>query len=181
MTAVSRRLLVVFVAFAVLVGACGGDDDAAQDATTDTPAATTTAAPPAGAGDGGSVDLGDVFSGDCRDAVGGVAAAMGAYTTGLASAFTGQLDESELEAAEDQLRRLSEEAPDELKDDLDVIANALAEFYRAFADIGFDPSGGQTPTPEQIEQLGQIAEQFDSADLQAAGDNVTAWFAANCN
>jgi hypothetical protein len=177
-----RRLLVGVVAFALVIAACGGDDDAGSGATTDAPVATTTAAPPASSNDdGGQLDIGNIFDGECQEAVAGVAAAMSAYTTGLARAFGGQLDEEELQATADQLRALAESAPDELKGDLDVIAAALAEFYGAFGDIGFDPSGGQAPTAEQIQQLTELSEQFDDTGFQEAADNVTAWFEANCN
>ena len=177
-----RRGLVALVAVVLIASACGGDDDAAADDPSEDPGITTTA----GSGDddasaGGDVDLSDLFSGRCQEAAAGIAAAMSAYSTGLASIFGGELDEDELQASADQLQSLAAGAPDELKDDLDVIAQALTEFYGAFADIGFDPTSQEGLTAEQLEQLGALAEQFDDSAYQAAADNISTWFDANCN
>jgi hypothetical protein len=192
MTVAPRRLLALFVVFVLLVAACGDDDDGGGvDTATEAPTATepaaapTTAAPttaaPSDNGDGGDVDLGNIFAGDCQEAVLGVAAAMSAYSTGLAQAFAGTLDDEELQASADELAQFADDAPDELKDDLDVIAAALAEFVQAFIDSGYDPTSGQTPTPEQIEQLTQLADQFDDSRFEEAADNIEAWFDDNCN
>lgn len=190
MTISTRRMLAAFVALALLLAACGGDDDAGGATTTDAPAATTTdttaattttASSENDSGDDGAIDMGGIFTGECQEAVAGVAAAMNAYTTGLAEAFGGQIDEEELQASADELRALAGAAPDELKDDLEVIAAALADFYGAFAEIGFDPTSGQAPTPEQAQKLAELSARFEETGFQEASDNVNAWFEAHCN
>jgi hypothetical protein len=181
---VARRPIVALVVLAVLFAACGGDDDGAGgDTTTSTTAVTTTAGSSSGdnGDDGGGVDLAGAFTGQCQEAVAGVAAAMSAYSSGLAGAFTGQIDEDELQASADELRAMADGAPAELKNDLEVIANALGDFYSGLADIGIDVSGGAIPTPEQLNQLSELSESFDTEELQTATDNIDAWFEANCN
>ena len=188
MHGVLRRLSVIVVVFVVAVAACGGDDDSAGEtsstagttATTATTATTETTAAPSDGGDDG-VDLGGIFAGRCQEAAAGVAAAMSAYSTNLAGVFTGQVDEEQLQQSADELRQMAEAAPDELKDDLDTIAGALAQFYQALADIGIDPTGGQTPTPAQLEQLAQLSDQFDQSGFQEAIDTIDAWFTDNCS
>jgi hypothetical protein len=193
MMVTSRRLLTCVVVFALATSACGDDDGATESATeappaTEAPVATepaaapTTAAPSEnGNGNGGDLDLGELFTGRCEEAALGVAAAMSAYSTGLAQAFSGVLDEDELEASADELRQFADDAPDELKDDLEVMAVALAEFVQAFIDSGYDPTSGETPTLEQLEQLSQLAEQFDDSRFEEAAANIEAWFEDNCN
>jgi hypothetical protein len=174
-------MLIAVLALGLLATACGGGDDGSADATTATAAPTTSAAPADDAGSGNDEpDLGDLFASRCPEAAAGVAAALSAYTTGIAGAFAGQVDEDELESSAAELRRLAEDAPDELRDDLDVIASTLAEFYGAFAEIGFDPTSGEPPTPDQIERLTQLTEDFDDTAFQEAADNITAWFEDNC-
>jgi hypothetical protein len=198
MTALSRRLLAVLFAMLLLVAACGGDDDTGGD---DNDTNTTQADDGGGDegsddgssdnGDDGSSDNGDDGSSDngdgdglgaldetCLEAVQAVGAAMSQYSTGIAEVFGGTLDEAEFEAAAEQLQAMAEAAPAEIQDDLAVIADGLQDFYQALADSGY--VAGQTPSPEQIEELSALSESLDSEAFQEAGDNITAWFEANC-
>jgi hypothetical protein len=199
MTALSRRLLVVLFAMLLLVAACGGDDDTGGD-DNDT---NTTQADDGGGDEGsdddssdngddsGSSDNGDdggssdnggaglgAFNETCLEAVQAVGAAMSQYSTGIAEVFGGTLDQAEFEAAADQLQAMAEAAPAEIQDDLAVIADGLQDFYLALADSGY--VAGQTPSPEQIEELSALSESLDSEAFQEAGENITAWFETNC-
>jgi hypothetical protein len=180
-----RRLFVLLLAVVLVLTACGGDDDSAGQtistvttSTTTVTTSTTTAPSEEGGGDG---DLSGLFTGQCQEAAAGVAAAMSAYSTNLAGVFTGQVDEQQLQETADELQQMAEAAPDELKDELDIVAGALADFYQALVDIGIDPLGGETPTPAQLEQLAQLSEQFDQSGFQEAIDTIDAWFEANCS
>jgi hypothetical protein len=190
MTALSRRLLVVLFAMLLLVAACGGDDDTGGD---DNDTNTTQADDGGGdegsdddssddGDDGGSSDDGGdglgAFNETCLEAVQAVGAAMSQYSTGIAEVFGGTLDQAEFEAAADQLQAMAEAAPAEIQDDLAVIADGLQDFYLALADSGY--VAGQTPSPEQIEELSALSESLDSEAFQEAGENITAWFEANC-
>jgi hypothetical protein len=73
---------------------------------------------------------------------------------------------------------MADAAPDEIKDDLEVIANELEAFYTALGEAGYEP--GVAPTPEQIAQLSALAEVVDQEVFDEASDNINAWFEANC-
>jgi hypothetical protein len=107
-----------------------------------------------------------------------MAEAASSYSTGLAEAFSGTLDDESLQAAADQLQAMADAAPDEIKDDFKMIADAMAAFYSAFGEIGYEP--GAAPTPEQAAQLAALAETFDNDAFNDASLNIEAWFEANC-
>jgi hypothetical protein len=162
---------------ALLAVSCGGEG-AGEDTTTtqaaEVESTTTTAAPEDTEGD---TDLGEL-SGVCLEATQAMAEAAGAYSTGLAQAFSGTLDDETLQVAADQLQAMADAAPDEIKDDFRMIADAMAAFYATFGEIGYEP--GATPTPEQAEQLAALAETFDNDAFNDASLNIEAWFEENC-
>ena len=173
-----RVLGVLLVALVVV--SCGGE--AEGDDTTTTPPdsvaeTTTTTAAPGGDDDdeGGSLDG---FSSTCLEATQGMAAAMTAYSTGMAQAFGGSLDDESLQLTADQLEAMAEAAPDEIKDDLRVIAEQLGDFYTALAESGYEP--GATPDADQLAELSALAESIDNDAFEEASDNIDAWFEANC-
>lgn len=179
---------VVLVALAlVLVSACGGDagDDGDASTTTFGEPDTTVAeeSPDTSATTDPGVDPGD-SSGDgvlgtvCLEATQAMAAAINAYSTGMAGAMGGNLDDESLQQSAAQLQAMADAAPDEIKDDLDVIATELEGFYTALAESGYEP--GSAPTPEQIAQLSALAEVIDQEAFDEASDNIDEWFEANC-
>jgi hypothetical protein len=81
---------------------------------------------------------------------------------------------AELAASLDAAR---DAAPDDIKNDLETLAEAFAGLASAIEDAGgWNPASGQAP-PAAIMQA---FESFDSPALDAAGDNVGAWFEENC-
>jgi hypothetical protein len=90
----------------------------------------------------------------------------------------GNLDDESLQESAAQLQAMADAAPDEIKDDLDVIATELEGFYTALAESGYEP--GSAPTPEQIAQLSALAEVIDQEAFDEASDNIDEWFEANC-
>jgi hypothetical protein len=168
----------------LLVSACGSDTGEADETTTTAPAApdttvaeeaVTTSAPsddPGGGTDGGGVTT------MCLDATQAMAAAMSSYTTGLAGAMGGSLDDESLQLAAGQLEAMADAAPDEIKDDLEVIAEELGAFYTALSETGYET--GVTPTPEQMAELSALAEVIDQEAFDEASANINAWFEANC-
>ncbi len=172
------RVLVVLLV-AVALASCGGDsgaDDTTIAPTDDVNATTTTAAPDE-ATDGDSGGLAGLSS-TCLEATQGMAAAVSAYSTGMAQAFGGSLDDESLQLAAEQLEAMAEAAPDEIKDDLNVIAAQLGDFYTALAESGYEP--GATPDADQLAALSALAESIDNAAFEAAADNINAWFEENC-
>lgn len=179
------RVVLVGLAL-VVVSACGGDAGDDGDASTTTigePGTTaveetpdTTAADPGG--DSGDDSGDDGFGTVCLEATQAMAAAINAYSTGMAGAMGGSLDDQSLQESAAQLQAMADAAPDEIKDDLDVIANELEGFYTALAESGYEP--GVAPTPEQIAQLSALAEVIDQEAFDEASDNINEWFEANC-
>jgi hypothetical protein len=178
------RLVAIFAAL-LLIAACGGDgtdEEATTTTTTQAGPETTVASEPvdsepaddpgAGSDDGGGITT------VCLDATQAMAAAINAYTTGLAGAMGGSLDDESLQLSAGQLQAMADAAPDEIKDDLEVIANELEAFYTALGEAGYEP--GVAPTPEQIAQLSALAEVVDQEVFDEASDNINAWFEANC-
>ena len=177
--------LVAIIAALLLVAACGGEGTDEETTTTTTTQAepdTTVASEPvdsepaddpgSGSDDGGGITT------VCLDATQARAAAINAYTTGLAGAMGGSLDDESLQLSAGQLQAMADAAPDEIKDDLEVIANELESFYAALSEAGYQ--SGVAPTPEQIAQLSALAEVVDQEAFEVASDNINAWFEANC-
>ena len=200
MTALSRRLLVVLFAMLLLVAACGGGDDTGGD---DNDTNTTQADDGGGdegtdgggdegtdgGGDDGGSDGGGADDGDgigigginetCLEAAQAMAAAVSQYSTGVAGVFGGTLDDDDLAEAAEQLQAMADAAPEEIQDDLAVIAGGLEDFYTALAESGY--VAGQVPSAEQIEELSALAEVLDQEAFQEASGNINAWFEANCD
>lgn len=181
MTIASRRLFVLLAVLSLLIAACGGGDDTSDGGAADDTVAATPAAPSddgsatGDGGDGGDGDLSLGFGGECQAAI----AAMGAAVSGVGGAFSGQVNEELLQSAE-ELKAMADAAPDEIKGDLQVIAEVISGFYQSVSDAGIDLGSGETPSPEQIEKLAELSAQFDQDAYETATDNVTDWFEANC-
>ncbi|HWB87969.1 MAG TPA: hypothetical protein VG872_02055 [Acidimicrobiia bacterium] len=147
----------------------GGDTPTTEESSPD-----TTEAPGDGSGGEGVPGLSTV----CVNATQAMAAAVASYSTGIAGAMGGTLDEDELQEVTEQLEAMAAAAPDEIRADLEVIAHELDAFYTAWAEIGYTGSG--TPTPEQIAQLEALGEVVDQDAFDEASANIDAWFQANC-
>ena len=166
----------------LLVAACGGDGSDEEGSTTttqaepDTTEAVATSEPGDDSGEG-SDDSG-VISGVCLEATQAMAAAISSYSTGLAGAMGGSLDDESLQQSAGQLQAMADAAPDEIRDDFEVIADELEAFYTALAESGYEP--GATPTPEQMAQLSELSEVIDQEAFDEASDNIDVWFEANC-
>lgn len=181
------RNLLICIILAVTLGACGGEvtDDAAtgtsaaETATTNSETTTTavsatsaTTASDDESGDGG------MPSGTCIEATQAMAAAMSSYSTGMMGAMSGNLDTESLELAAGQMEAMAEAAPDEIRDEMRVIAAELAKFYEALAEIDYE--AGAVPTPEQSEQLEGLSEAIDQEAFDEAAAVVDLWFQENC-
>lgn len=173
---------------ALALAACGGDagedatttlsaDAGAEETTTTEAAPEATTTPDSGEGEGSTDGGGDV-SGVCLNAAQAMSAAVSSYSTGLAGAMGGALDDEELQEIADQLHAMAEAAPDAIKDDLEVIANEIGAFYEAWAEIGF--TGAVAPTPDQVAQLEALGEAIDQDAFDEAAENIQTWFDDNC-
>ena len=163
--------IVVAVLGLALVGAgCGGgDDEAAGDETTivtettDTDGLETT--------DDASTDGADL-SGILNDEDCLALASAGAA---FAQVFSGTGNSAESEEALDEL---ASKVPDEIRADVQTLAQALAAYADKLKDIGLE--AGATPTAEQLQALQAAIASFDQEELDAASQRIQAWTDKNC-
>ena len=177
-----RVLLIALVLALALVGAgCGGDDDEASsetdtsiidtvtdETTTDeetTDEETTTAEDDETVGD--SLD-----SAACQELV----AASQAFAAAFTAAESGS--DEELEQSVDAFNRFADEAPEEIREDLQTLAEGYAAYIQAIQDIGIDPGG--TPSAEQVAELQAALAPLSEPEFTEASQRFSEWSAANC-
>jgi len=168
-----RRLVIVLAVLALsVVGAgCGGGDDessasgdttATETVTEDTTEETTTEETET------ETDISGIPSADCLQAV----SAFGVLAQAAAGAG-GDADES-LQT----FQAFADSAPDEVQDDLQVLASGYAEYIRTLSELGLEQ--GEVPNADQIAALEKASEKFNTSEFQAASQNWDAWIADNC-
>ena len=164
-----RLLAVLVMALALVAAGCGGGDDStASDETTveetTTSDDTTTSEETTDTDVDASAILGDE---DCLKL-----ASIGAT---FAQAVTGATDEEATEA----FQNLVDDVPDEIKADVQVLADWFAEYSAKLKDIGLQ--AGQTPTAAQVAQLQAALADTNQEELTAASERLQAWANANCD
>lgn len=174
------RLFAALFAALMLLGACGGDDGDSAEGENGDSATTTEASNDGGSGDngsgggGGSGDLSAILSdSDCREFV----EAMQGFD---GSDFTNPGDLGELAG---QFRSAADSAPSEIRDDMRVVAEAFAAFAETLDDLGVDfsdPSSFFNLTEAQNAELEAASQQFDTPEIEAAGERVEAFIEDNC-
>lgn len=168
------RIVVVLTALALVVAGCGGGEE--SSATTDTAVVTETT------GDETSTDettteetttdqtAGDFTglpSGDCLALVNAIAT--------LGSAFAAPAgDNADTSEFFDRF-----DAPEEIKADFQILADAYAAYGAAIQDIGLD--AGQTPSAEQLQQYQQALASIDQPGVAEASDRIGTWVGENCS
>ncbi len=162
-----RWLVVTFVVVVALgVAGCGGSDESSGDTETtltDTVATeeTTTDATT------GETDLSAFTSEDCLAFL-GAAAAIGRAFSGA----TGDLDQSEF------FEEYADRVPEEIKADLQTMADAGAAASNAYSDLNVAP--GETPSAEQMAEYTAALEAIDQEEYQAAAARISAWTEEVC-
>jgi hypothetical protein len=164
-----RWLSILVLALALVAAGCGGGDDdssASGDTTveettttTDTSEDTTT---DDGTGTTGDFDFADE---DCQ-------ALLGVGAT-IAAAFSGTGD-----ANTDELEDLASKVPDEIKADVETLAQAFNAYAQKLRDIGVE--AGATPTAAQVAELQTAIASLNQEELTAASQRIEAWAQDNC-
>jgi hypothetical protein len=160
--------LVVVVSLALVAAGCGGgsDESAASTETTTTEATTSESTTTESTG---TADLSSILNDkDCL-ALAGIGATF-------AQAVTGASDEQ----AADELQQLVDKVPDEIKPDVQVLAEWFTQYTAKLKDIGI--KAGQTPTAAQLQQL-QAALSSANANQQeptTASQHIETWAQNNC-
>ncbi len=176
-----RWILIVFAVLALaFAGAgCGGgdDDESAGDTTTitdsigtDETTDETTTEDETTTDDGTDTDLGDFASEDCEELV--------AASSAIGEALSGANTPDEVEAASERFQQFADEVPEEIQDDVQVLADVYEEYIAVIADI--DLEGGETPTVEQIQELTAALATIDQQAVTEASTNLSTWAQENC-
>jgi hypothetical protein len=177
-----RWLALLVTALALVAAGCGGGDDSAssdettveetttaeETATEDTTSADTTEA------EGTDTELtGTPFvTEDCL----AVVAAFTALAAGVGAAGGGN-DEG-VEQAASEFQGYVDRAPDEIKDDMTVLATAYAAYTQALSDLGLQ--AGDQPSNEQLAQLASASEKLNTPEVLAASESFSNWASTNC-
>ena len=184
-----RRLLAVWlvgVLATLMLGACGGGDDKGAD---DVDAATAADDGDKGSDDEAEDDASDDSSDDGDDGPGvGVfsaarcSEAIQAYSAGAAAASLAMSgDTKAMKASIEKMDDFADDAPREIRDDLQKLGEAWTGYANGIADAGWNPASGKAPTEEQSKKLDAAAALFEEADYKAAQENIDAWFDSGCS
>lgn len=165
--------LLVILVLALVAAGCGGDDASSEaseettiEETTSAEEITEDASEETTSSD--EVDI-DNLSGECQEL-----ASVGAK---FSEAFqsTGSAT-GDLSATADLFDELVDAAPDEIKEDMAVLAEGISKYAEALQGVNLTQ-----PSAEDIAKLQEISQSFDSADLQEASTNIEAWVTENCS
>jgi ABC-type Fe3+-hydroxamate transport system substrate-binding protein len=173
-----RRIAALLIAALALVAAgCGGSSssESSSDTTTEAVATETVAstatsttedsmATEADTGTSGQVALG----GKCADLV--------QIGQKFSEAMSGQ--DANFQDASKYFDELAGQVPDEIKPDFQVLAKNFQKLAEALK--GVDLQSGQTPSPEALAKLQQLASSMDSAEVRQATAHIEAWAKTNC-
>jgi len=165
-----RWLAVLVLALTLVAAGCGGSDEsAATDETTveETTTEETTTEETTTEGSTNTTDLSGILGDeDCL--------ALASVGATFAQAITGATDEEAAAA----FRKLADEVPDEIKADVQVLADWFADYAAKLKDIGIE--AGQTPSADQLQQLQVALVATNQEELTAASQRLEAWTQANC-
>jgi hypothetical protein len=175
----------LLVATAVAVAGCGGSKSSSPPPVTVTVAATTpvttttesttlasTAEQTTTTTDSGTGAVTGAPKG-CGDLVNFGQAFSKAIAASAASGGGG------IGAEADAFKSFASHAPAEIRDELNIIADAIGKY--AVALKGIDLKAGQTPTPEVIAKLQAAAKDINQPAVAAAGQKISTWVSTHCH
>ena len=161
-----RWLALLVMALALVAAGCGGDDE--SSASDDTTIEETT-----------SEETTDETSSDGEDDIAGIlgdedCVALASVGATFAQAITGATDEEAVEA----IQELADNVPEEIRADVQVVADWFAEYTAKLQDIGLD--AGTTPSAQQLAELNAALTATNQEELTAASERLSAWADENC-
>ena len=165
-----RWLSVFVVALALVTAGCGGggNESAASDETTTTTQDAMTAETTTDETSTDTTDLSGILGDeDCL--------ALASVGASIAQAFSGASGTTE---NSDELAALADKVPDEIKADVQTLAEAYGTYAAKLQDIGIKP--GATPTADQVQQMQTAIASLDQEELTAASNRIEAWTKENC-
>ena len=173
-----RAMTIAIALVLALAGfGCGGGDDTASDTdtvvtettddtttdTTDTDETTTDETDE-------TDDDGSFATEDCTELATATAAFSQAFST---STFGEDVDDTS-----EIFDEFAEGAPEEIRDDIRVLAEAYAEYAEVLEDADIEP--GEVPDARAIAALQAALARIDQEGVNEASANVSAWATANC-
>jgi hypothetical protein len=169
-------ILVAVVALSVAAVGCGGNDESASGDTTATETTTdetttdetTTDETTTDETTDGTGDLSGVFADEDCLALVAAAASFGQALAGV----SGTPEQT------NAFEELADKVPDEIKADVQVLAEAYARYAAEIRDVGLE--AGQTPSAEQLQQLQAALASFDEQGVSEASERLSTWAQANC-
>jgi hypothetical protein len=87
---------------------------------------------------------------------------------------------NDLSASLEQLKAFAAAAPEEIRADLMLVYQTYGEFVAAMQASGYDPTSGQTPSPQMIAAMQSAVQKFQDPNVKAASKRVSAWFKTTC-
>ena len=165
-----RWLALLVMALALVAAGCGGSDNesaGSDDTTIEETTSTESTTEETTDESMGTGDLSGVLNDEDCLRLAGIGATF-------AQAITGATDEEAAEA----FQNLVEEVPDEIKADVQVLADWFADYSAKVKDIGIQ--AGQTPTAEQIQQLSAALADTNQDEVTAASQRLGTWANENC-
>ncbi|HSF62622.1 MAG TPA: hypothetical protein VLA69_13065 [Gaiellaceae bacterium] len=164
-------VFVALVALSVAAVGCGGSDESASGDTTVTDTTvteTTTDETTTDETTDGTGDLSGVFADEDCLALVAAAASFGQALAGV----SGTPEQT------NAFEELADKVPDEIKADVQVLAEAYAKYAAEIRDVGL--GAGQTPSAEQLQQLQAALASFDEQGVSEASERLSTWAQANC-
>jgi hypothetical protein len=152
--------IIVVLALALLGAGCGGGDD---ESATDTDTVTTET--------DGTTGETTIAADDCQALV----QASSSLTQAFAAAGGANPD---AEQANELLDEWAENAPDEIRDDIQVLAEAYGTYVTALDEVDFE--SGQTPSAEEIQAFQDAISEIDQEEVTTASQNLQTWSNDNC-
>jgi hypothetical protein len=166
-------MLAVVLALALVVAGCGGgDDETGGDEDTVTLETTTdeTTTDETTTDEDTTETFGDsLASEDCQELI--------SASSALGSAFSG-VQGDDLDESSEAFSRYADAAPEEIRGDLQIMADTYEAYAEAIGDIGLEP--GETPSAEQAAEFQQALSSIDLEEFTAASQRFTTWAATNC-
>ena len=174
-----RALTIAVVLVLALAGfGCGGGDDTASD--TDTVATETTDGTTTDTTDETTTETDDTDETD--DTEGSFATEecteLATAAASFSQAFAGAGTSGDVDETEAFFDEFADSAPEEIRDDLRVLAAAYAEYAEVLEDADIDP--GEVPDARAIAALQAALARIDQEGVTEASANVSAWATANC-
>jgi hypothetical protein len=166
-----RLLTIAVVLVLALAGAsCGGDDEETAGDTDTVTLETTTDETTTEETDTDETVGDSIESEECQELID----ASASLSQALGSGGT----DSDLDDVSTFFDEFAEEAPEEIREDFQVLADA----YEAYAEAieGIDLESGQTPDPEALQQLQEALTSIDQEEVTAASERISAWANDNC-